>query len=352
MKKLFPICLLIIASLFSQAQTFNGQWKGSFTDNSTAFMGWGGDRCEYTIELEVKGTEVSGYSYTYFTEGGRRFYTICRLKGFLQPKSKYVEVREIERTKTNVPDNVRNCFQIHKLTFFKDGDEEKLEGSWIPAPDQQGDCGFGTTVLTRRVLRNILPKYNSSTARNSPQKNNKLPDLRDMNKTQKPVVTAPVTKQPVVTPPPPIAKADPPEKLEITTPPVSAKDQPKESIPDIALEKRNNTLIKTIELVNETFQVDFYDNGDIDGDSISVIYNGRILLSHKRLSDKAITLTLSADQNRDINELVMYAENLGEIPPNTALMVVTDGNNRYEVHITSDLQKSGTIRFVHKPKAQ
>ena len=46
----------------------------------------------------------------------------------------------------------------------------------------------------------------------------------------------------------------------------------------------------------------------------------------------------------------MYADNLGSIPPNTALMVVTDGGNRYEVRISSDLQKSGLIRFVHKPK--
>jgi hypothetical protein len=48
--------------------------------------------------------------------------------------------------------------------------------------------------------------------------------------------------------------------------------------------------------------------------------------------------------------LVMYAENLGEIAPNTALMVVTDGPHRYEVRIASDLQKSGVIRFIHKPK--
>jgi hypothetical protein len=75
------------------------------------------------------------------------------------------------------------------------------------------------------------------------------------------------------------------------------------------------------------------------------------LLSHKRLSDKALSLTLNVEDNRPINELVMYAENLGEIPPNTALMVVTDGGNRYEVRIASDLEKSGVIRFVHKPKS-
>lgn len=74
------------------------------------------------------------------------------------------------------------------------------------------------------------------------------------------------------------------------------------------------------------------------------------MLSHKRLSDKAIRLTLNVDKNADMNELIMYAENLGTIPPNTALMVVTDGDNRYEVRISSDLKKSGVIRFVHKPK--
>jgi hypothetical protein len=352
MKKIFTLCLLLASALCSNAQNFKGQWKGEFTDNSTSFMGWGGDRCEYTLELETKGREVTGYSYTYFSSGGKRYYTICRLKGFLEPKSKYIEVREVERTKTNVPADVRNCFQVHKLTFFKEGTDEKLEGSWVPAPDQEGDCGFGTTVLTRRVLRNILPKYNNSIARNAAPKNNKLPDFHDRNKPEKPLVTtSPVTKQPLVQPPV-IRKADA-EKVEAPAPTIK-KEIIKEQSPivDNGLEKRNNSLIKTIELENETFKVDLYDNGSIDGDSVSVIYNNKVVLSHKRLSDKPLSLTLSADDNRDINELVMYAENLGEIPPNTALMIVTDGNNRYEVRITSDLQKSGTIKFVHRQKAQ
>ena len=59
-------------------------------------------------------------------------------------------------------------------------------------------------------------------------------------------------------------------------------------------------------------------------------------------------LSLSLDKSVDVNELTMYAENLGTIPPNTALMVVTDGDKRYEVRITSDTEKNGTIAFVHK----
>ena len=157
--------------------------------------------------------------------------------------------------------------------------------------------------------------------------------------------------KPIVTPP--LVKTNPSVKAEtkIPAPPPVVKTEPEiRQRPDIAIDKRNSTLIKTIQLVNETFKVDLYDNGDIDGDSISLFFNGKLLLSHQRLSDKAISLTLSTDNNRDVNELVMYAENLGEIPPNTALMVVTDGNNRYEVRITSDLEQSGAIRFIHKPK--
>ena len=122
---------------------------------------------------------------------------------------------------------------------------------------------------------------------------------------------------------------------------------------DLALknfDKRDNTVIQTIEVENETFKVDFYDNGDIDGDTISVFYNGKLIEANKRLTDKALSLTLLINPNVIINELIMYAENLGSIPPNTAVMIVTDGGKRYEVRIASDLKKSGVIRFVHKPK--
>lgn len=70
------------------------------------------------------------------------------------------------------------------------------------------------------------------------------------------------------------------------------------------------------------------------------------------LSEKPISLTLDATTDYKINELTMYADNLGSIPPNTALMVVTDGEKRYEVRISSDLKKSGTIRFIHKTKTE
>ena len=68
------------------------------------------------------------------------------------------------------------------------------------------------------------------------------------------------------------------------------------------------------------------------------------------LTTKAISLTLSLDENVKENIITMYADNLGTIPPNTALMIVTDGDKRYEVRITSDTEKSGSVLFVHGQK--
>jgi hypothetical protein len=383
MKKIVPFILFVFISVNLLAQDFTGQWKGEFVDKSTSFTGWGGDRCEYVLELECSGTKVTGYSYTYFSDGGKRYYTICKLSGTVNPASKSVEVKEIERTKTNVPVTIRNCFQIHRLTYFKKDDQQSLEGSWVPLPNQQGDCGFGTTILSRRILQKNPAYLNNPVTKTKPVVKPKVitpsaPVVKVApKKTIPPVVvkkqpTAPTVKvTPKKTAPPVVKKSTPPatvkaapDKKLITEPktvvtndlpvpaPVIKTPPAQEIVVSDAYKKRNSELIKTIEIDSTSFTVDLYDNGEIDGDSISLFFNGKLLLSHKRLTDKAIRLTLNIDKDQPINELIMYAENLGTIPPNTALMVVNDMENRYEVRISSDLQKSGVIRFVHKPKTK
>lgn len=346
MKKYLLLLFVILLNTKIKAQNFTGQWKGTFIDQSTSFNGWGGEKCDYVLELEVNGEKIIGFSYTYFNDGVKRYYTICRLEGFIKKVSKYVEVREVERTKTNVPADVRNCFQVHKLSYFKKGKEETLEGSWIPAPNQEGDCGKGITNLSKRILQVNKTDFNNTIARTGKPK----PVVTKI--TPKPTPTNPaIVKTVTPTKPKPIIstlKEQPPVVKEDVIP-----NNPMVPKNDLALknfDKRDNTVIQTIEVENETFKVDFYDNGDIDGDTISVFYNGKLIEANKRLTDKALSLTLLIDPNVIINELIMYAENLGSIPPNTAVMIVTDGGKRYEVRIASDLKKSGVIRFVHKPK--
>jgi len=43
----------------------------------------------------------------------------------------------------------------------------------------------------------------------------------------------------------------------------------------------------------------------------------------------------------------MVADNEGEIPPNTSLMIVKAGDKEYEVRITSTMQKNAKITFKY-----
>ncbi len=347
--------LFLQSTVVVYSQNLRGQWKGEFMDKSTKYMSWGGDKCEYVLDLEFKGKEVSGFSYTYFTEGGKRFFTICRLEGILNKKNKSIEIKEVERTKTNVPAEINNCFQIHKLTYFKNTNgDETLEGNWSPAPNQKGNCGYGITNLSRRSLAKTIPGFKSPLVKSNPKvytasSNKNLPDLSDKNKSLT-NNTKPVTVKPKTT----ISNAVLPKKEAPLKPTETIKEpniklaQPTITTPGLFFEKRSTTVLKTIEVETENIKIDLYDNGEVDGDSVSLFLNGKLLVTRKKLTTQPLSIRIPKNELEDENELVMYAENLGTIAPNTALMVVTDGSKRYEVRITSDLQKSGTIRFVKK----
>lgn len=112
------------------------------------------------------------------------------------------------------------------------------------------------------------------------------------------------------------------------------------------LEKRSNELVRQIEVEHDSITVTLYDNGEIDGDSVTLIYNNKILTTHLMLTDKPVTFTIKIKPGSSSgNELVMYAENLGSIPPNTALMVIYDGNKRYEINVSSSTTTNGAVSF-------
>lgn len=98
-------------------------------------------------------------------------------------------------------------------------------------------------------------------------------------------------------------------------------------------------------------RLDFYDNGEIDGDSISVLVNKRLVLSHQKLGAKPITAYVKIDPQNTFQEVEMVAENLGSIPPNTAILIITAGTKRYRLFLTSTETKSAMIRFVYEKVA-
>ena len=105
--------------------------------------------------------------------------------------------------------------------------------------------------------------------------------------------------------------------------------------------------IKTINVKNKKITVDLYDDGDVDNDIVSVYFNGVAVVSKKPLSTNPLSLTLNIEPGKP-NELILFAENIGNIPPNTALMIINDGPNRYEVRLSADLKNNAEVKFELK----
>lgn len=115
--------------------------------------------------------------------------------------------------------------------------------------------------------------------------------------------------------------------------------------PPLVLRTRENALARKIETEAGEIKIELYDNGQIDGDTVSIYHNNTLLKSHMRLSQKPIAMTITVDQSQPHHEMIMVAENLGSIPPNTSIMIITTASNRYEVFISSSEQKNAKVVF-------
>jgi N-acetylmuramoyl-L-alanine amidase len=145
------------------------------------------------------------------------------------------------------------------------------------------------------------------------------------------------------------AQIDNPQNIRTDPPPVAQAPKPRAedaSLKQAAIfEKRSKRVVQTIEVTEPDIRVELYDNGQIDEDTVSIFLNDRLVLDRKRLSTNPIILDVKLDREKKENDLVMHADNMGTIPPNTALMVVTVKGKRYEFNISSTEDANGTVRF-------
>ena len=112
----------------------------------------------------------------------------------------------------------------------------------------------------------------------------------------------------------------------------------------LRLSLRDRELVKEIRMNTAEAKIELYDNAEIDGDTVTILLNDRLLLYKRQLTDKPLVIPVTLMPNTDY-EFVMYADNLGSIPPNTSLMVITAGSQRYEVRISSSKEKSAMVRL-------
>lgn len=350
----FPLCI------FSQAQDLTGIWKGYFITD-------GGE--QYKLEFQIKENKtlsVTGVSYSYLDV---RFYGKATMTGSFNKQEQKFQIQELRTVEVKNLQGGGTCLMKYIFSYDKSGREQFLEGTFIGRGEDRtnpknsgewGDCGGGkvylrkvetsdfyvepflrdkprqnTTVSSRKtdsvIVKKTTVKSSPVTKKNHPVKNNPV-TVRN-----KPVIIAPDTKTDT--------------ENKITAPDIKNSLDKKVITPEI-LKTRENTLAKTITVNTEEVTIRLYDNGEIDGDSISVFVDKKLVLSHKGLSTVPITLTLNFDENNDEHEVIMVAENLGRIPPNTSLMIINAGDKRYQVQITSTEQKNALVRFKYEKPAQ
>ena len=112
----------------------------------------------------------------------------------------------------------------------------------------------------------------------------------------------------------------------------------------VALQKRKSEAIQNQALLvyEDTVTLAIYDNGEIDGDTVSIFVNDAQIVSKIGLSARAYKINIPVYRDR-INKVELFAENLGKIPPNTGLMVIYTGEQRYQVFFTATLEKNAVI---------
>lgn len=114
------------------------------------------------------------------------------------------------------------------------------------------------------------------------------------------------------------------------------------------LQSRSTVLAKAITVNTREVVLNIYDDGAIDHDTVSVYLDKKLIVSHAMLTDRPIVVTLHLDESDEYHELVMVAENEGEIPPNTSLMIVKAGDKEYDVRITTTEQKNAMVTFRYQ----
>lgn len=156
-------------------------------------------------------------------------------------------------------------------------------------------------------------------------------------KTETPPITQ-NTPKPPKTPPTPKPKKDPDPDPEVV--PVQLKT--KASGQPTTLNDRKVNKQGSVKISNPTATIAVWDHGAMDSDTISLNVNGVWLLENFPLRKERKELVVEFDPN-GANFIILYAHNLGTIPPNTASVSISDGKKTQTLKLKSSLNNCGSI---------
>lgn len=335
------LCLMLLGvGSSTKAQTITGAWKGKIGSAHTE------------LKLIKKGDSLLGTSY-YYTS--RSNYIRYGVKGYFDPNSNSVvwwdDAMLEDRLSGRIVGNDKDAL-LSVADFNCPGEEKmRLDGSSTDRDDKKKSKG---TVALQKVSSSVFPDEwdfvieNYIYGANHPDIIDSIARLHQVTATiaeEKESNLESTTIKPVKKDASAIAVSAPPiveKKKTPATPPTSAQQK---------LVTREKKLATVIPIIGDSIELKFYDNAVVDGDSIAVFMNDRIVFEHVRLNNKPYTIKLSVNDLPDDNEMVMVAENLGTIPPNTSLMVAIVDGKRYEARLESTENSSALIRFIKQKKS-
>jgi hypothetical protein len=185
----------------------------------------------------------------------------------------------------------------------------------------------------------------------TPNQNKPVTQPVNNNTTTSPAVVKNEPKPQVVAEQKTNPATEPPSSIIIKTDAVTLKEpvaniqKPMAAAPVInnpIITTRATEVIQTLDIVEDSVTLSLYDNGEIDGDVVSVFLNNEKIIENVTLKASAYKKTIYFKKGETAH-LTLFAENLGTIPPNTGLLVVYSGEKRYQVFFTSTLNKSSVI---------
>lgn len=324
------------------AQNIQGTWEGEMNDELLR------------VSIEQKGMEICGFTHDYVLKNASDNCTAAYSGRYLSDQKAWLLTGTyfIKNSGSHV---------LMRIILWQDAryGKNRLRGRVTTGSALSSLLGVGAydVLLTKISSRPV--KLPGGEPRCFP-KPRPVPKPTPVPK-RVPPAPAPVTPKPA---PAPVKPAPKPVPVKPATPKPAPVDTAKKTIPapvkpvitkpDADLVKkmteRKQSKQSTLEVNVKQINLKVYDNGDIDNDTVSIFYNGKLLLSHQRLSEKPIVINLDLDENITEHKLTMYAENLGGIPPNTALIVVTAGDKRYELRSKASLEENAVLVFEYKPK--
>jgi hypothetical protein len=384
----FFLCLLFVTPFLAQAQDITGVWQGHFqSEGNSPRSSIFDDRYRIEVQVAQHGKTFEGVTYCF--QSSIFFYGKAAATGTVNVRNGKVLMQEgkLLEVKNRFGDGV--CTMTYFMQYTKSGTDEFLEGRYVSMNLSDSSNAGGGTIILHKVPTPYFPEESFLTKRKKELANPPLaarppavlppaatrlaatpPHPAKTPSTLPPHKKAPVTRhsdstsvaasRPKVSTrhqPPPAPERNTPALARAATSHSTVKQPAGESttsmnskFPSITprvLLDRATPLVRSLTVNTKDVVLNIYDDGAIDNDTISVYLDNRLILSHAMLTDRPIVLKVHLDESDDYHELVMVADNEGEIPPNTSLMIVKAGDKEYEVRITSTMQKNAKITFKY-----